>query len=993
MASKNAPPTSVQDEESQAKASNDVTTTLPKPPTEASERTEMARTATIRTRLGAFMDNPEKSLPGRIYHNFFLVLIVLNLIGLMLETLDGPNHGSSAPEYAMLPYSKSFVVAEMIFTAIVSLDLIVKFAVSKSVKKHFVSAVTIMDILAAAPLYILVLQSGLVALDNSQVQKKSDDYIKLLRLFRITRVVNMLKHKTGMRVLYITAKDCLAPLSITLFFLVTFVMLFGAILFYAQPCYNVSTCTFTDIFNAGYFVMVTVATVGYGDQMPDISNVIVLVVAIIVMIFGALYLAMPLAIVGIKYELTWAQFAAAEKTKVLAKPPSDPNVILTSELLAPTASRINVYYMELCQAASQLWSASVHFDAVMNSDAVEPRDRTDAATKLITTMCDVLRVHKTLLRSIKGFIPQDVLHPEALRDQRTNSSPSRHASSLKNSIVLRARQALSNSSQPDVDPDDVKSFRHRLYLLMERPHSSRQAVYVNRFFLAMVILSMLLFYAETTPEFQVYGVSSQLCHRAVEAYCSMLGRSVQSDPGCFVHSSPNTTTTTRLAFHCDEAPDLADFSQCFGFAWNYGSNTSTIECRQSFVDVDKVCSLRQCQSGHEPIVDMTNKWIYVEVYFAIVFTAELLVRFFAARHRGVFMRSFGTWIDILAITPFYAETITGLVRGLRPFFTIVPTFPTFLTILPIAKTLRILKLARRLMIPLLFLFLGSVCAGAIFYEVQRGTQCQAHLPCLWWDRDIMKPSLAKPFPVGKRIQIQVDKLTLLTDMLRSTWMSIVTFTTVGYGDMKPRTPFGKILDILAMIFGSCYTAMPLSLIGGQFYACYAQFLKDSRATSPQTTAPVMDAMLHQQKRRRRRYPRAKISTADTPLLSQFVAMRHLLNEAILNTYRLKAMPAKVTPSATASVRSMDSMARSLGMQNPRLSATSVKSPDAVLANVLTACSLVQTIVLHFSIVIEKIVSIQDDAAADDDDMALQDVDDSRTRTDLLELQLPIKPTK
>ncbi|CAK4616599.1 unnamed protein product [Aphanomyces euteiches] len=515
----------------------------------------------------------------------------------------------------------------------------------------------------------------------------------------------------------------------------------------------------------------------------------------------------------------------------------------------------------------------------------------------------------------------------------------------------------------------------------------------------MVILSMLLFCAETTPEFQVYGVSSQLCHRAVEAYCSMSGRSVQSDPGCFVHSSPNTTTATRLAFHCDEAPDLADFSQCFGFAWNYGSNTSTIECRQSFVDVDKVCSLRQCQSGHEPIVDMTNKWIYVEVYFAIVFTAELLVRFFAAGHRGVFMRSFGTWIDILAITPFYAETITGLVRGLRPFFTIVPTFPTFLTILPIAKTLRILKLARRLMIPLLFLFLGSVCAGAIFYEVERGTQCQAHLPCLWWDRDIMKPSLAKPFPVGKRIQIQVDKLTLLTDMLRSTWMSIVTFTTVGYGDMKPRTPFGKILDILAMIFGSCYTAMPLSLIGGQFYACYAQFLKDSRATSPQTTAPVMDAMLHQQKRRR--YPRAKISTADTPLLSQFVAMRHLLNEAILNKYRLKAMPAKVTPNATASVRSMDSMARSLGMQNPRLSATSSggataqtddlsksQSPDAVLANVLTACSLVQTIVLHFSI-----VSIQDDAAADDDDMALQDVDDSRTRTDLLELQLPIKPTK
>ncbi|KAG9412887.1 hypothetical protein AC1031_015780 [Aphanomyces cochlioides] len=188
--------------------------------------------------------------------------------------------------------------------------------------------------------------------------------------------------------------------------------------------------------------------------------------------------------------------------------------------------------------------------------------------------------------------------------------------------------------------------------------------------------------------------------------------------------------------------------------------------------------------------------------------------------------------------------------------------------------------------------------------------------------------------------------------------------------------------------------MPLSLIGGQFYACYAQFLKDSRATSPQTTAPVMDAMLHQQKRRRR-YPRVKISTADTPLLSQFVAMQHL-NEAILNTYRLKAMPAKVTPNATPwHAESRLSATSSAGAQTQTDDLSKSQSPDVVLANVLTACSLVHTIVLHFSIVIEKIVSIQDDDAAAANDMALQDVDDSRTRTDLLELQLPtaIKPTK
>ena len=34
-------------------------------------------------------------------------------------------------------------------------------------------------------------------------------------------------------------------------------MMFATAIFYAEPCYNLNTCTFTDIFNAGYFVMLS----------------------------------------------------------------------------------------------------------------------------------------------------------------------------------------------------------------------------------------------------------------------------------------------------------------------------------------------------------------------------------------------------------------------------------------------------------------------------------------------------------------------------------------------------------------------------------------------------------------------------------------------------------------------------------------------------------------------------------------------------------------
>lgn len=34
-------------------------------------------------------------------------------------------------------------------------------------------------------------------------------------------------------------------------------MVFATGVFYAEPCYDLQECAFTDIFNAGYFVMVT----------------------------------------------------------------------------------------------------------------------------------------------------------------------------------------------------------------------------------------------------------------------------------------------------------------------------------------------------------------------------------------------------------------------------------------------------------------------------------------------------------------------------------------------------------------------------------------------------------------------------------------------------------------------------------------------------------------------------------------------------------------
>ena len=48
------------------------------------------------------------------------------------------------------------------------------------------------------------------------------------------------------------------------------------------------------------------------------------------------------------------------------------------------------------------------------------------------------------------------------------------------------------------------------------------------------------------------------------------------------------------------------------------------------------------------------------------------------------------------------------------------------------------------------------------------------------------------------------------------WWCVVTFTTVGYGDISPQTVFGKIVGTLTMICGVFFMAMPLAIVGDAF---------------------------------------------------------------------------------------------------------------------------------------------------------------------------------
>ena len=48
------------------------------------------------------------------------------------------------------------------------------------------------------------------------------------------------------------------------------------------------------------------------------------------------------------------------------------------------------------------------------------------------------------------------------------------------------------------------------------------------------------------------------------------------------------------------------------------------------------------------------------------------------------------------------------------------------------------------------------------------------------------------------------------------WWAIITLTTVGYGDVSPITPLGKLIGALTALMGVCTVALLTGIVGNAF---------------------------------------------------------------------------------------------------------------------------------------------------------------------------------
>lgn len=52
------------------------------------------------------------------------------------------------------------------------------------------------------------------------------------------------------------------------------------------------------------------------------------------------------------------------------------------------------------------------------------------------------------------------------------------------------------------------------------------------------------------------------------------------------------------------------------------------------------------------------------------------------------------------------------------------------------------------------------------------------------------------------------------------WWAVVTMSTVGYGDIVPKTGAGKVLGSVVVFLSMIFLALPMTIIVSKFSSCY-----------------------------------------------------------------------------------------------------------------------------------------------------------------------------
>ncbi|HEY8568825.1 ion transporter [Microbulbifer sp.] len=171
----------------------------------------------------------------------------------------------------------------------------------------------------------------------------------------------------------------------------------------------------------------------------------------------------------------------------------------------------------------------------------------------------------------------------------------------------------------------------------------------------------------------------------------------------------------------------------------------------------------------------------LEWFFTALFTVEYLTRIYCARDRRSYIFSFYGLVDLLAILPSYlALMYTGA------------TYLMVIRLLRVLRIFRVLKLVR-------YLSDANLLVRSLWQARRRILVFYASV-------------LVLCIIFGSVMFIVEGPQNGFTSIPKSIYWTIVTITTVGFGDITPHTAWGQAIASMTMLIGYSIIAVPTGIV-------------------------------------------------------------------------------------------------------------------------------------------------------------------------------------
>jgi voltage-gated potassium channel len=171
----------------------------------------------------------------------------------------------------------------------------------------------------------------------------------------------------------------------------------------------------------------------------------------------------------------------------------------------------------------------------------------------------------------------------------------------------------------------------------------------------------------------------------------------------------------------------------------------------------------------------------LEWSFTLLFTVEYLLRLLCVRRPLRYATSFFGIVDLIALLPGYLSLI-----------------------FPGAQYLLVVRMLRLLRVFRIFKLVAYVDAASYLRQAIAAGRHKISV--------FLLTVVTLVIIVGSLMYVIEGEDNGFTSIPRSIYWAVVTLTTVGYGDLAPRTPLGQALAVIVMLLGYGIIAVPTGIV-------------------------------------------------------------------------------------------------------------------------------------------------------------------------------------